>query len=455
VKYYSEVMDILRKAEFDAYVVGGWTRDAAIGSPLTNDVDVVTNARPDEIAGLFEDAKHVVGRFAETTYVPLEDGSSVEISTMTREKTNGKGEIVTEYTDDLKLDLARRDATMNAIAISSDGLVDPFHGVDDINRRVIRAVGDPRERIVAHPIRLMRYVRFCAQYENMRIDDDLSDVMIDLATLILTESWEAIRAELMKGLALTEASTYISLLQAYGLLACILPEVDALRGQEQNKYHKMDAFEHTLDAVNQAKDLLVSPEIVLAVMLHDVGKPKTAVKRDGDYGYSFLRHEIIGAEIAQQVCERLKMDNKTTELITLAVRWHMYRIGTKRTAKRFLMRMNEGDFETVDFVLHVMWADRSSDRNIIHGALMSDYALGEKLVLDILADDEPFTLKDLDFDGHMVMDMLDIGPSQAVGDVLKFLLGAVVKNPELNNSQALQGIAREYYHSQYPAASSV
>jgi tRNA nucleotidyltransferase (CCA-adding enzyme) len=443
---HREIMKELISNGFNAWVVGGAVRDLLLGA-TPKDYDLATNAKPEEILKIFPGSKLINASFSVAVYVPTGSEGYVEVATL-REESSYKEGRPTDYkfVDDIKVDLGRRDATINAMAMDIDGnVIDPYGGRSDLESKIVRAVGSPAYRIEEHPIRMMRYIRFASTL-SFEIEPSLDSQIIKNAKYIRKEKWEAISAEFLKALSHKNAPLYLYMIQRYGILNVILPEVDRLKGVEQNVHHKSDVWMHTLFAI--ASSLHATTMERLAILLHDIGKPHTIEKKDDKYGNSFHAHEVVGVEVARDICKRLRIPNKETDLICNAVRWHMYPISNAKTARRFVSKVSHNAQERdeiedrVKFVMAVRRADKfAHKRTFVDTGVESE----ESLVRNVLEQKQPFSVKDLEINGHDIMKALDIKQGKAVGEVLSHLLDLVISDGIGNAREDLLREAKEYY----------
>ena len=323
-------------------------------------------------------------------------------------------------------------------------IVDPLNGCMDIATGTVKAVGDPFQRIAEHPIRMMRYLRF-ACIGGLELDSDLREAIAKNSGLIVTESWEAIGKELMKGLDSERPHMYVHMLRMYGFTDIILPEVHAMVNQKQNVHHgKKSVLMHTLAALSKIKDYGALTKF--AVLLHDVGKPETSKLKSSDYGYTFHKHEIVGARMAKDICKRLRLSKRDTKLVCKAVRYHMYPIGSEKAAARFINKVGDG-YKTTDeikdavaFCFVVRYADASSFSTEERINTWSDEV---DLVLDTIEKMTAFSVRDLAVNGHDIMEEFNIEPGELVGDILDFLFGRVLDGVE-NDKENLLNSARAY-----------
>ena len=441
-----EILKPLNEKGYDAYIVGGAVRDMALGHDFA-DIDVATSARPNEIIDMFPGATYVTAQFSAVVLVPINAGKSIEVATFRKESRYLAGIPQTiEYVDDLATDLTRRDARFNAMAMDANwNVIDPLDGLADLQDEVVSTPKNPYGVIEEHPIRMMRYLRF-ASCLGFVLGHDLRKAVYDLAHLIIQERWEAISKELMKGLGCRAPHQFIRLLYQVRILDHILPEVMKMHGQKQNIYHgHAEVYAHAVSTMQSysegpyASDG-VDPLKALTALLHDVGKPPTAVWKSNHYCNTFYRHEIVGAEIAKTICQRLRLSTKDTKKVVLAIRHHMYEVRSSRAAKRFVAKFDGGNDshdtirDRVMFALAVRQADASSATKItdIRRLENEDYR-----VIDVLDTKSPFAIRDLAINGHDVMEVLEIKSGKSVGSELSRLLSLVIDDTVENERTEL------------------
>ncbi|MHB8836379.1 MAG: CCA tRNA nucleotidyltransferase [Candidatus Methylomirabilia bacterium] len=324
----AEALEILREILARgrcAVIVGGAVRDLVLGRPLT-DVDLATDMPLDELSSLFK--TYAVGRSVTfDTVVITRGGHAFEIS-----RFRGRGQQRERPDDDappgerfdpLREDTAHRDFTVNALLMGLDGeVIDLQGGLDDLRNRLVRCVGSPEERLAEDPVRILRAVRFAACL-GFRIEGGTAAAIAGCAPLLAGVAGERIGKEILKiasqpGAALAAALT---LMERFGLLGLLLPEVGDLRGLPQPiEWHpEGDAWEHTLAALRSSAS--ADPAVNLAVLLHDVGKHPAHREVAGRHHYR--GHESAGGKIADTVARRLHLPQRQREAIAFAVENHM------------------------------------------------------------------------------------------------------------------------------------
>ncbi|MGH2472228.1 MAG: CCA tRNA nucleotidyltransferase [Candidatus Limnocylindria bacterium] len=423
-------------AGHDAYVVGGCVRDALRGVD-PHDWDIATSATPDEIQKVFRHSLYL-NRFG--TVVVRQGDHEIEVTTYRIEADyeDHRHPTSVAFTDSLHEDLSRRDFTMNAMAWrpgiggKPGELVDPFGGQRDLETRVVRAVGEPRERFAEDALRILRAVRFATRL-GFAIDPGTAEAIRESAGLAASLSGERIQQEITKILEAPKPSEAFRLLSELGLLEVLCPELETAKGTPQDKAVAQNVFEHslaTLDAT-PVDDLVLR----LAGLFHDIGKPATFA--DGH----FHQHEFVGEAKARDILRRWRFDKETVTRVTHLIRNHMFWYQSEWTpsaVRRFIRKVG---LENIP----ALFALRKAD-NIGSGArsprMYALEALWERVQEEIRAA-SAFSLKDLAIDGNDVMAELGIPPGPRVGRILDELFERVTDDPKLNTREHLLKIARE------------
>lgn len=434
------VVERLTDAGHEAALVGGCVRDLLRGARPT-DWDVATSAPPEAVAALFPGSTWenpfgtvtVRGEASGGAAVP-----SVEVTTYRREEgyRDHRRPDRVAWGSSLADDLDRRDFTINAVAWLplEHRLVDPHGGRDDLGAGVLRAVGDPDARLAEDALRLLRAVRFATRF-GLRIEPRTEAAIRRNAGLAAGLSGERVRDELLRLMAAPEGpappSVGLAMLAELGLLAVIIPELEALRGIPQAKAIPGDAFEHsirTADAV-PASD----PFLRLVGALHDVGKATTLA--DGH----FIGHETVGARMVEAILRRLRFSKAEIARGEHLVRHHMfvYRPDwTDAAVRRFIGRVGTT-------TLPDLFALRSAD-NAASGVVEPPRGGTDELRARVGAElsTSPLTQGQLAVDGNDLVAELGISPGPRVGALLRLLLEAVLDDPSTNTRERLLALAR-------------
>jgi len=423
------VMERLWSHGHAAYVVGGSVRDALLGRTAV-DWDLTTDARPDRLLAVFPGAVYE-NQFGT---VAVRQGDAIhEVTTFRTDHdyADFRRPHRVEFGDDIGLDLARRDFTVNAVAwgreadAGASALVDPFDGAADIDARLLRAVGDPGARFGEDALRMVRAVRLAAVLE-FAIEPATLGAIRDNARLAAHVSGERVSAELEKLLAAPKPSIGLRLMAETGLLEVVLPELAAQRGMPQNKIEGEDLFDHTLGTVDAAP--ADRPVVRLAALLHDLGKPSTL--DDGP----FRGHEMVGAEIAEKLLDRLHTPRAATERVVHLVRNHMFQYEQSwgdAGVRRFIQRASP---EAIDDLFELRRADNigSGVPPDAHGLDELRARVGAELAASVVLDRSRLAVR-----GDDLMAELAIPAGPRLGRILDELLERVIAEPKLNDRATL------------------
>ncbi len=340
-----EVAAKLREAGHEAYLVGGCVRDRLLGRPV-HDRDLATGATPRELRRLFPDALEVGAHFG--VVLVRRGGEEVQVATYRSESSyrDGRHPDAVRFEKDVRADLRRRDFTINAL------LEDPFTGevIDhvggraDLEARLIRAIGEPRERFAEDHLRMLRAVRFAAEL-GFEIERRTMEAIRELAPAVRRISAERVRDELSRILTGSDPKRGFELLDATRLLAEILPEVARMKGVEQPPdYHpEGDVWTHTLLMLGHLQQAPL--DLAWGCLLHDAGKPLTQTFEDR---IRFSGHEKVGAELARQILERLRYPKELVERVVWLVAQHMrFKDAERMSEATFKRFVRQPGFETL------------------------------------------------------------------------------------------------------------
>jgi poly(A) polymerase/tRNA nucleotidyltransferase (CCA-adding enzyme) len=434
----------LRDAGFEAYLVGGCVRDLIIGRE-PKDWDITTNATPDRIQVLFPDSyyENDFGTVGVKTGNPDERLSIVEITPYRLESgysDKRRPDLVT-FGASLLEDLARRDFTVNAIALddAKGHLIDPYEGQKDIKDKIVRAVGNARERFDEDALRMMRAVRFVAEL-SFGIDGDTAAAISENSKNLSRISQERIRDELVKILNSKQPMSSLVLAQRLGILEFIAPELSLAFGVGQNQAHSYDVFEHLMRSLQYAADKDFSLDVRLACLFHDVSKPETRRKSEKKEDWSFYGHEVVGSRVTKKILERLRFPRETIEKITKLVRWHMFfsdpELITLSAVRRMIRNVGE---ENIWDLLNLRICDRiGTGRPKEQPFRFRKY----KAMVDQALRD-PVSVSMLKTDGNHIMETFHEKPGPRLGFVLNALLEEVIEDPKLNTIEYLDKRTQE------------
>jgi tRNA nucleotidyltransferase (CCA-adding enzyme) len=434
------VMERLWSHGHAAYVVGGSVRDALLGRPA-EDWDLATDARPDRVLAVFPGAVYE-NQFGT---VAIREGDAVhEVTTFRTDHdyADFRRPHRVEFGDDIELDLARRDFTVNAIAWGAPGnpagpdtiagddsptptLVDPYGGMADIEARTLRAVGDPAARFREDALRMVRAVRFAATLD-FTLDDATHRGIVAEAELARHVSGERVAQELTRLLRAPRPSTGLQLMAKTGLLRVVFPELAAQAGVPQNKIDGDDLWAHTLRSVDAAP--VDRPIVRLAALLHDLGKPATL--DDGP----FRGHEVVGATEAEALLLRLRMPRDVIQRVAHLVRHHMFMYEANWSdagVRRFIQRVGS---DAVDELFLLREADNAGSGVPVdaHGLAELKARVDAELAASVVLDRSRLAVR-----GDDLMAELGLPTGPRLGRILDELLERVIADPALNDRATL------------------
>ncbi len=441
----------LEQGGFEAYIVGGCVRDLLLGK-IPKDWDITTNARPEQVLNIFADGKYE-NDFG-TVLLPIKDenGETLEVLEITTYRSeqgysDRRHPDEVRFEDEVDKDLARRDFTINAMALKiSNGskgadsedayeVVDLFGGQKDLGKRIIRAVGEPGDRFREDALRLMRAVRFSCQL-GFAIEPKTERAMIKMAGGLKFIANERIHDELVKILDSDRPYEGIMKLHELKMLQYVMPELERGVGVAQNKHHTHTVFTHCVLSLKYcpSKDWRVR----LATLLHDVAKPQTKAMKDGDA--TFYNHDFIGAKVVKKMMSRLKFSNEDIEKVTNLVKNHMFYYNvdevTAAAVRRLIVKVGKENLkDLIDL--------RIGDRLGSGVAKAKPYKLRHLEYMIEKVSNDPISVKMLKIDGNDLMNDLGIPPGPKIGAILDTLLSEVIEEPDLNTKEYLSSRSHE------------
>lgn len=488
------VINNLKKAGFEAYIVGGCVRDFLFARRSESeggrgkepeDWDVTTSARPEEIQKIFPKSFYNNQFFTITVQTKSANPKlkEIEITTYRSESkyTDKRHPDQISFAKTIEEDLGRRDFTVNAMVIglkseaqskkskkksksqiqtikpvsdfglraSDSCVIDPFGGQKDLKDKIIRAVGKPEERFNEDALRMMRAVRFVVTLggdwkikerrsslvpaKAWTLEEKTAKAIKKNSPWLQTISKERIRDELMKIIMSERAAEGIELLRVLGLLKYIIPELGEGYKVTQNKHHIYECYEHYLRSLDYAVKKNFNKYVRLAALFHDIGKPKA--KRGEGSDATFYGHEVVGAKMTIQILNRLKFPKKEIEKIGKLVRYHLFYYNPEEVGESSVRRLvQQVGSENMEELLQVRMADR-----IGSGVPKAEpYKLRHlKYIIEKVSQD-PISVKMLKVNGNDLMKILNILPSPKIGQILDILLGYVLETPEKNEKKFLE-----------------
>ncbi|HEX8796250.1 MAG TPA: HD domain-containing protein [Polyangiaceae bacterium] len=430
----------LRSRGKRAWIVGGCVRDMLLGR-AANDWDVATDARPNELLGIFP--KAIPTGIEHGTVTVVKEGHHYEVTTLRGEGTysDGRRPDWVEFVDDITADLARRDFTVNAIGIDpQDGkIIDPFDGRGDLQRGLLRAVGDPKQRFSEDGLRVLRAARFVATLE-MALDPATEAAIEPTLDTYRKVAAERVRDEWIKTMKARSPSRAFEVMRRTGILGVTCPEMLEGVGLEQNKWHAYDVWRHGMECMDACA---ADPILRIAALLHDVGKPKTRAWSDKTKDWTFYDHDRVGAEMAEPIAARLKFSNDERARIVALVRHHLFHYQdewTDAAVRKWIRRVGP---ERVEDLYVLNEADvRAKGRDF--DADLDALAKLKAHVARVIAEGAAMSTRDLAIDGNDLMRDLELKPGRIIGEILSALLEAVTNDPALNTREALLALARQH-----------
>lgn len=461
----NEIINIAEKFQnppaggsFQTHLVGGCVRDLLINCE-PKDWDIATDAKPEEIQRIFSDSvyENNFGTVAIKTDSKNPKLKIVEITTFRLEGkyTDKRHPDEIKFAKTIEEDLARRDFTINAMALAISEksqtanskfqinskskiqnlkhiLIDPFDGQEDLKNKIIRTVGDPEKRFNEDALRLMRAVRFAVE-RDFTIEEKTANTIKKMSGLLEMIAKERIRDEFIKILMADNSAYGIQILEDLNLLRYVAPELREGIGIGQNKHHINTVWEHNLKALDYASKKKYSLEIRLASLLHDIGKPRT--KNGEGLNCTFYNHEIVSAKMAARVLDRLHFSKDQAEKIIHLVRYHLfyYNVGevTASGVRRFLSRIGPENVE--DFIKL-----READRIGSGVPKAVPYKIRHLLFMIEKVKQDPISPKMLKVNGENVIKILSIEPGPRIGWILSILLDEVINDPAKNEKEKLE-----------------
>jgi len=453
-EYIKHTLLELEKNNFESFIVGGCVRDI-LREKTPNDWDITTIARPEDILKIFPDGKYE-NSFG-TVILPIRDENEelvdvVEITTYRSESgySNNRHPDEVLFEDKLEKDLARRDFTVNAMAmktidsklkIDSDLekhsfindnfiIVDLYGGQKDLKSKVLRAVGEPENRFKEDALRMLRGIRLSSQL-SFTIEPKTERAINKLSGNIKFISKERIRDELIRILSSENPYGGIVSLHELGLLQYIIPEIEQGIGVEQNHHHTFTVFKHSLMSLKRcpSKDWRVR----FAALTHDIAKPKTKKIIDG--GATFYNHEIIGAKMIRKIMTRMKFSNVDTDKVVNLISNHMFYYNVDEVTATSVRRLlRKAGPENMKDLMDLRIADRLGS-NVPKG---KPYKLRHLEYMIEKVKNDPISVKMLKINGNDLMEKFGMKPGPKIGTILDVLLSEAIEDPSINNQEYLE-----------------
>ncbi len=428
----AQIIDTLEKAGFEAYAVGGCVRDTILGR-TPGDWDITTSARPEQVKALFRRTIDTGLQHGTVTVMLGKCGCEVTTYRIDGEYEDGRHPKEVAFTASLTEDLKRRDFTINAMAYSPKrGIIDEFHGMDDLDKRIIRCVGSARERFTEDALRLLRAVRFSAQL-GFSIEAETEAAIGQMAERLSLISRERIQAELDKLLCSANPG-YFKKAYELGITAVVMPEFDkAMETPQRNRCHELSVGEHTLRTLESVR---ADHILRWTMLLHDLGKPETMTV-DRENNIHFYNHAAVSAKIAREIIRGLKFDNDTLDQVTTLVAYHDFPFEVSlKGVRKAMNRVGE----LFPLLLEVCEADCMGKNAYAKETYLPKLSRLREYYQEVLKENNCVSLKDLAINGG---DLIRAGmkPGKELGRCLEKCLEAVLEEPELNTKERLLALA--------------
>jgi len=429
-----EIINILKSNKHEAYVVGGAVRDSLMGKK-PKDFDIVTSARPEQIQKLFGIEGSVGAKFA----VNIVNGHEVATYRIDDEEATSAKETEVSLASSVDEDMRRRDFTINALVYDPESkqIFDFVGGLEDIQNKTLRFVGDPEKRIKQDPMRMLRAIRF-ANNRDLEMDLDTFKAINKNMHLIKKEAPERISGEMMRLFEARSTIKGLYLMLATGFFKAVIPELQEGFEVEQNRHHGESILLHNMLAADAIKK--DDPLLKLAMLLHDVGKVKTKEFNPDIQDYNFLGHEGVGAEMAKKIMTRLKFPNESVEYVYNVIKDHMFYFTDDSKDKTIKKFMNLPHFRSL---LRARLADRRSNlAKVGKSPIPFSFKRLLKRVRVIQQTKQPLSVRDLAINGA---DLIGLGlkPGPLFGKILNNALELVLEQPEQNQKEILLEFAKK------------
>jgi tRNA nucleotidyltransferase (CCA-adding enzyme) len=428
----------IQVAGWKAWVVGGSLRDLLLGR-APKDWDLATSALPEDVMRIFK--RVVPTGLAHGTVTVLWEGVAYELTTLRGEGAYSDSRRPDEvfFVKDIDEDLARRDFTVNALAYDplEDRLIDPFGGLADLERGLLRTVGRAEERFSEDGLRVLRAARFVATL-GFQLEDDTRAAIPGALSAFERVSKERVRDEWLRTMQADVPSRAFEVMRSTGILAISCPELVEQAGCEQNKFHAYDVWKHSMACLDASAP---EPMQRMAALLHDLGKPRTRELSPKTNDYTFYHHEVVGADMAEDWLRRFRFSNDDRRRIVHLVRHHLICYSSEwsdAAVRRFVRRVGA---EHVDQLLLLGRADTLAKGRPVEAELAALDELRARIA-DCTARGAAFGTRDLAISGSDVIRQLGTTPGPIVGRVLERLLEKVLDDPALNERDTLLALVQ-------------
>lgn len=454
-----DLLEYFNEANYSAYLVGGYVRDLLLSTYKSkfknlspSDIDVTTSATPDEIKRVLQEHNLPVYPMGEKlgTITTKINHRFIDITTFRTESnySDSRHPDSVKFVSSIEQDLARRDFTINAIALNKGGFVDPFGGIKDLINKdsILRAVGNAKERFMEDPLRILRAIRFhTIKGITDKVDKSTENAMFECKKELLNIAPERLAYE-FKNILCPEYDYSERIKEALinykDIVAVFIPEIIPTFGFNQHsKYHDLDCWEHIVEVVGNASDLASSPWVRIAAFFHDIGKPESFTLENGE-GH-FYGHPERSAEITKEILERLRFSNFDIKFITTLVKYHDYNFtGTEKNTKKLLIKLMEEYNQTELMIIWPVFKDivtlYKADSLAHNKKYVDTTAIDKQLnnFNNIKEKDEALSIAGLEITGHDIK-QLGIKEGPEIGRILNDCLKEVLAENLENNYEVL------------------
>lgn len=430
------IIDTLVENGYEAYAVGGCVRDSLIGR-TPNDWDITTSAKPFEVKSLFK--KTIDVGIEHGTVTVMLDNVGYEVTTyrIDGDYIDNRHPEEVQFTKDINEDLARRDFTINAMAYNeTNGLIDPYDGAKDLDKKLIRCVGNPSERYNEDALRMLRAIRFSAQL-GFDIEKETYNAIKNNSHLIKNISVERIRDEITKIIMSDNPEKFLVLYDT-GLLELIMPEfIPNINCPQNSPWHKYTVDEHILRALMNIENRF---DLRWTMLLHDIGKAKCRYRDEKGIDH-FWHHPEEGAILAEDILRRFNFDSFNLNKIVRLIRYHD--IDMAVDGPKLRKTINTVGIDIFEDLITVMNADDSAKAEVVWIENREKYDAIKQSFEMFIENKYCLRKKDLAINGD---DLIDLGYEQnsSLGKAINYLFDKVLETPSLNTSDSLKELASQY-----------
>jgi len=426
-KHVSSLVAKIEARGYMAFIVGGAVRDLLLGR-RPEDWDIATDASPSELTKIFP--RVIPTGIKHGTVSVLLNNKTIEV---TQFRAGG------HLSGKLKEDLRHRDFTINAMAYnpSTHKIIDPWGGMADLEKGIIRGVENPAKRFEEDPLRVLRAIRLAASF-NFKIDNETFKTIPRYARRLKNVSVERIREEFLKMLETERPSEAVETCHKLEILEVILPELLEGHGMRQNRYHVYDVYWHSLVTINYLPKNAFKRWVGL---LHDIGKPRCRTIKNGVC--HFYGHAKVSAKMAREIMSRWRFSNAEIEKAEKLIANHMlhnFKLWKASAFRRLVIRVGK---ENIEDLLELWKADRLAHGTEPPEKVEDDFRLLNQQIKRTLETFDVFSVKDLAIGGKEIMEITGLSPGPAVGQVLRRLMDEVIKDPQKNTPDTLKDIVRK------------